>query len=146
MPYNFFKPIPGRFGIAPVLLTSGRLNTGTLAAGTQTHTIGSYPNRQGYISAISVSAETWPTAATSCDVVVKKYDASASSEVTITSSLDINDSTDKVALLATILSTLTDAERTLDIGDTLTVEIVTVGAVSVQPDDVVVCVELLLQS
>lgn len=144
--YNFFKPRPGRFGIAPVLLTSGRINTGTLAAGTQAHDIGSYPSRTAIINAVSMSAGTWPTAATSCVMTIKKYDASASTVVTITSALDINDKTDSTAIAASLLSTLTPAQRLLDIGDTLQVEIVTVGAVSVQPDDLIVTVELLLQS
>lgn len=142
---NYFKPRPGRFGVAPVLLSSGRINTGTLAAGTQEHDIGGYPGTPAIISAIAVSAGTWPTAATSCAVTIKKYDASAAAEVTLTSALDINDKTDFTGLQATLLNTLTDAQRTLDIGDTLQVEIVTVGSVTVQPDDVIVSVELLVQ-
>jgi hypothetical protein len=41
-----------------------------------------------------------------------------------------------------LLTTLTDAQRLLDTGDTVKISLVTTGAVSVQPDDLVVTVEL----
>jgi hypothetical protein len=144
MPYNYFAPKPGRLGALPNILTSGRMNTGTLAAGTQTHTIGTHPAKC-YINRATVSAATYPTAATSCVVRLIKYDSVANAAVTLTSNLDINDKTDRESLALAITDTLTDAQRTLLAGDTLEVEIVTVGAVSVQPDDVVCVVELLVE-
>ena len=144
MPYNFFAPKPGRLGTLPVPLTSGRINTGTLAAGTQTHTMGAMPGKC-YISRATVSAGTYPTAATSCVVRLIKYDSTANAAVTLTADLDINDKTDREALALAITSTLTEAQRTLLPGDTLEFEIVTVGAVSVQPDDIVCVVELFVE-
>lgn len=144
MPYNFFAPKPGRLGVLPIVLTSGRINTGTLAAGTQTHTIGAHPAKC-YINRASVAAATYPTAATSCVARLIKYDSTANAAVTLTSDLDINDKTDREALALAITTTLTEAQRTLNPGDTLEFEIVTVGAVSVQPDDIVCVVELYVE-
>lgn len=144
MPYNFFAPKPGRLGVLPIVLTSGRINTGTLAAGTQTHTIGAHPAKC-YINRASVSAGTYPTAATSCVVSLVKYDSTANTAVTLTGDLDINDKTDREALALAITTTLTDAQRTLNPGDTLEFVIVTVGAVSVQPDDISCVVELYVE-
>jgi hypothetical protein len=144
MPYNFFAPKPGRLGVLPVILASGRINTGTLAAGTATHTIGAHPAKC-YINRASVSAGTYPTAATSCVARLIKYDSTANAAVTLTGDLDINDKTDREALALALTSTLTDAERTLNPGDTLEFEMVTTGAVSVQPDDIVCVVELYVE-
>lgn len=144
MPYNFFAPKPGRLGVLPIVLTSGRINTGTLAAGTQTHTIGAHPAKC-YINRASVSAGTYPTAATSCVARLIKYDSTANAAVTLTGDLDINDKTDREALALAITTTLTDAQRTLNPGDTLEFELVTVGVVSVQPDDIVCVVELYVE-
>jgi len=44
-----------------------------------------------------------------------------------------------------LTASLTEAQRTLFAGDTLEFEIVTVGAVSVQPDDIVCVVELFVE-
>lgn len=141
--FNYFRPRPGRFGTQLVLLTSGRVNTGTLAAGTQTHTIGGLP-RKAIISGITVSAETWPTAATSCTVTLVKRDASAAADVTLSSAVDVNDQTDGTAIIGALLTTLTDKERLLDTNDTLKVSLVTTGSVTVQPDDIVITVELMV--
>ncbi len=144
MPYNFFAPKPGRLGTLPVPLTSGRINTGTLAAGTQNHSMGSMAAKC-YINRASVSAGTYPTAATSCVARLIKYDSAANSAVTLTADLDINDKTDREALALALTASLTEAQRTLFAGDTLEFEIVTVGAVSVQPDDIVCVVELFVE-
>jgi hypothetical protein len=141
MAYNFFAPKPGRLGTLPVPLCSGRLNTGTLAAGTQTHNIGAFPAKS-YINRASLCAEIFPTAATSC--VVTLFKMTGATAVALTSGLSINAATAVVPLQFTFLTTTTDAERTLTQADSIRVSIVTVGSVTVQPDDVTVNVELLV--
>lgn len=143
MPYNFFAPKPGRLGVLPVPFNSGRLNTGTLAAGTQNHNIGGIP-AQCYINRATLCAETFPTAATSCAVTLFKM--TGATAVALTSALDINTKTADTPLQFSFLTTLTDAQRTLTNADSLRVSIVTTGAVSVQPDDVTVAVELLVEN
>lgn len=142
MAYNFFAPKPGRLGTLPVPLTSGRLNTGTLAAGTQTHNIGGFPAK-AYINRATLCAETFPTAGTSN--VVTLFKMTGATAVALTAGLDINTKTANVPLQFVFLTTTTDAERTLTQADSLRVSLVTVGAVSVQPEDVTVVVELLVQ-
>jgi hypothetical protein len=137
---NFFSPRPGRFGIQPVMIVR-RVNTGTLAAGTQTHNLGALP-RKAIISGVTVSANTYPTAATSCAITVQKRDASAGGDVNLTSAIDVNAKTAQTAQPASLLTTLTDAQKLLDTGDQVKISLVTVGAVSVQPVDLVVVVEL----
>lgn len=143
MPYNFFAPRPGRLGVLPVPYNSGRLNTGTLAAGTQNHNIGGIP-AQCYINRATFCADTYPTAATSC--VATLFKMTGATAVALTSGLDINTKTADTPLQFSFLTTLTDAQRTLTNADSLRVVIVTTGAVSVQPDDVTVSVELLVEN
>lgn len=143
MAYNFFAPRPGRLGVLPVPFQSGRLNTGTLAAGTQNHNIGGIP-ATCFINRATLCADTFPTAATSC--VVTLFKMTGATAVALTSGLDINTKTADTPLQFSFLTTLTDAQRTLTNADSLRVAIVTVGAVSVQPDDVTVSVELLVEN
>ena len=142
MPYNFFAPKPGRLGVHPSNFASGRLNTGTLAAGTQTHNIGGFPAK-AYINRASVCAEIFPTAATSC--VVTLFKMTGATAVALTSGLNVNTQTADTPLQFVFLTSTTDAQRTLTNADSLRVSIVTVGAVSVQPEDVTCNVELLVQ-
>jgi len=142
MAYNFFAPKPGRLGTLPVPLTSGRLNTGTLAAGTDNHNIGGFPAK-AYINRATFCAATFPTAATSC--VVTLFKMTGATAVALTSGLDVNTKTADTPLQFVFLTTTTDAQRTLTTADSLRVAMVTVGAVSVQPDDATVVVELLVQ-
>ena len=142
MAYNFFAPKPGRLGTLPVPLTSGRLNTGTLAAGTQTHNIGGFPAK-AYVNRATLCAATFPTAATSC--VVTLFKMTGATAVALTAGLDINTKTADTPLQFVFLTTTTDTQRTLTQADSIRVSIVTVGSVTQQPDDVTVTVELLVQ-
>lgn len=139
---TYFAPRPGRLGIMPTLLNSGRINTGTLAAGTQNHNIGTYPGK-AYINKFTVSAEAFPNATTNT-VTLIKYDASAAADVTLSSALDINNKTANVAQVGAMIATLTEAQRTLDTGDTIRIQLITTGSVTTQPDDITINVELLV--
>lgn len=139
---NYFNPKPGRFGTLPVPFQSGRLNTGTLGAGTQTHNIGAMA-ATCLVSRVTLCAETFPTAATSCTLQVFKM--TGATALALTAATDINAKTADTPIQVAVTGTLTDAERTLRPGDSLRVSIVTVGAVSAQPEDITVTVELLVQ-
>lgn len=142
MAYNFFAPKPGRLGTLPVPLNSGRLNTGTLAAGTDNHNIGGFPAK-AYVNRATLCAGTYPTAATSC--VVTLFEMTGATAVALTDGLNINAQTAETPLQFVFLTSTTEAQRTLTTASSLRVAMVTVGAVSVQPDDVTVTVELLVQ-
>ena len=141
MPLNNFAPKPGRFGTLPIAI-GGRLNTGTLGAGTATHNLGGFP-ANGIINRASFCAETYPTAATSCVATISKV--TGATVVVLTGSLDINTQTADTPLQFVFLTTTTEAQRTLTTADSLRVTIVTTGSVSTQPDDVRVNVELLVK-
>ena len=141
MPLNNFAPKPGRFGTLPIAI-GGRLNTGTLGAGTATHNLGGFP-ANGIINRASFCAETYPTAATSCVATISKV--TGATVVVLTGSLDINTQTADTPLQFVFLTTTTEAQRTLTTADSLRVTIVTTGSVSAQPDDVRVNVELLVK-
>jgi hypothetical protein len=64
--------------------------------------------------------------------------------VALTAGLDINTKTADTPLQFVFLTTTTDAQRTLTQADSLRVAMVTVGSVTVQPDDITVNVELLV--
>jgi hypothetical protein len=142
MAYNFFAPKPGRLGTLPVPLNSGRLNTGTLAAGTDNHNIGGFPAK-AYVNRATLCAGTYPTAATSC--VVTLFEMTGATAVALTEGLNINTQTADTPLQFVFLTSTTDAQRTLTTADSLRVAMVTVGAVSAQPDDITVNIELLVQ-
>jgi hypothetical protein len=143
MPYNAFLPKPGRLGIAPVSFNSGRINTGTLAAGTAVHNIGAFPNNAWVDSAI-VCADTFPTAGTSCTITVSKTDGTT--VTVLTTATSINTKSAGVPIALPIVTSLTDAQRTLKPTESLTVTIITAGSVTVQPDDVTVNVQLSVEN
>ena len=138
---NFFAPKPGRFGTQPVPFNSGRLNTGTLAAGTQNHNIGA-PAFTSQVSRVTICADTFPTAATSCTLQLFKM--TGVTALALTAATDINAKAADTPITVSVTGTLTEAERCLKPGDSLRAAIVTVGAVSVQPDDITVTAELLV--
>lgn len=141
MSLNYFRPKPGRFDVLPIVINQ-RLNTGTLAAGTQTHNLGGLP-RRAIISGVAIAAETYPDA-TTVTLQVQKRDVSAGADVNLTAATNVDAQTAQTALTPALLTTLTDAQLLLDAGDTLKVSLVTTGTVTTQPDDLTVTVELLL--
>lgn len=147
MPYNFFKPKPGRFGVHPTIMNSGRLNTAGLTGGTpQNHNIGAYSTKS-YINKAVVCADTFPAAATSCRIELYKMTGATALALTETgaTALSINAATADVPIQLPILASLTDGQRTLAAGDSLRVAIVPTGAVSNVGDDLTVTIELLVQ-
>lgn len=147
MPYNFFAPKPGRFGVHPVVMTSGRMNMVGLTGGvTQTHNMGAYSTKS-YINKAVICAETFPAAATSCRVELYKMTGATALALTATggTALSVNAATADVPIQIPILATLTDAQRTLTAGDSIRIAFVPVGTVSTVGDDVSVNIELLVQ-
>jgi len=143
---NFFAPKPGRFGTQSVVI-SRKLDTGTLAAGTLTfHLAGLGTNRRAIVDNVNISAQTYPTAATSVVATLVKRDVSAAGNVSLSDGIAVSAKTAETVQQGTLVSSLTDAQKLLDYGDTLKLSLVTTGAVSVQPVDLTVTVELLLLS
>ena len=144
MPYNYFAPTPGRLGVLPNLL-AGRCDAAIGNSTTTTYSFGSHPAKC-YINRAVVSAGTVP-ASTSGTIlgVIQKYDASADAAVTLTADVDLEALTAKEGTAVALLSTLTDAQRTLDTGDTLQFVVTTTNTVTTAAVDLVVNVELFVE-
>ena len=144
MPYNIFAPTPGRLGVLPNLLV-GRCDAAIGSSTTTTYSFGSHPAKC-YINRAVVSAGTVP-ASTSGTIlgVIQKYDASADAAVTLTANVDLEALTAKEATAVALLSTLTDAQRTLDTGDTLQFVVTTDNTVTTAAVDLMVNVELFVE-
>lgn len=142
---NFFAPTAGRFGIMPNLL-AGRCDAAIGDNTTTTYSFGSHPAKC-LINRATVSAGTVP-ASTSGTItgVLQKYDASANAAVTLTSAVDLEALTAKEGTALTFLTTLTDAEKLLDTGDTVQFVVTTNNTVTTAAVDLMVNVELLVQS
>ena len=144
MPYNIFAPTPGRLGVLPNLLV-GRCDAAIGNSTTTTYSFGSHPAKC-YINRAVVSAGTVP-ASTSGTIlgVIQKYDASADAAVTLTADVDLEALVAKEGTAVALLSTLTDAQRTLDTGDTLQFVVTTTNTVTTAAVDLVVNVELFVE-
>ena len=144
MPYNF-SPKPGRFGYLPNLL-AGRCAAAIGDNTTTTYSFGSHP-ATCIINRATVSAGTVP-ASTSGTItgILQKYDASANAAVTLTSAVDLETLTAKEGTALTFLTTLTDAQKTLDTGDTVQFVVTTNNTVTTAAVDLMVNVELLVQN
>ena len=142
---NAFSPLAGRFGIMPNLL-AGRCDAAIGDNTTTTYSFGSHPAKC-LINRATVSAGTVP-ASTSGTItgVLQKYDASANAAVTLTSAVDLEALTAKEGTALTFLTTLTDAEKLLDTGDTVQFVVTTNNTVTTAAVDLMVNVELLVQS
>jgi len=142
--YNIFAPKPGRFGVIPNLV-AGRCVAAIGNNTTTTYSFGSHP-AVCLINRATVSAGTVP-ASTSGTIlgVLKKYDASANAAVTLTDNVDLEALTANEGAAVALLSTLTEAEKTLDTGDTLQFVVTTNNTVTTAAVDLLVNIELLVQ-
>lgn len=144
MPYNIFAPTPGRLGVLPNLLV-GRCSAAIGNNTTTTYSFGSHPAKC-YINRAVVSAGTVPASTSGTIVgVIKKYDASADAAVTLTDNVDLEALTANEGTAVALLSTLTDAQRTLDTGDTIQFVVTTNNTVTTAAVDLMVNVELFVE-
>ena len=142
---NYFSPLAGRFGIMPNLL-AGRCDAAIGNSTTTTYNFGGHPAKS-IINRAVVSAGTVP-ASTSGTIlgVLQKYDASADAAVALTDNIDLEALTAHEGTAVTLLTTLTDAQKLLDTGDTVRFVVTTNNTVTTAAVDLVVNVELLVQS
>ena len=142
---NYFSPLAGRFGIMPNLLV-GRCLAASGNSTTTTYSFGGHPAKC-IINRAVVSAGTVP-ASTSGTIlgVLQKYDASADAAVALTDNIDLEALTAHEGTAVTLLTTLTDAQKQLDTGDTVRFVVTTNNTVTTAAVDLMVNVELLVQN
>lgn len=141
---NAFLPLPGRFGVLPNLLV-GRCDAAIGNNTTTTYSFGGHP-AVCVVNRAVVSAGTVP-AATSGTIlgVLEKYDASANAAVVLSGNVNLEALTAHEGTAIPLLTTLTDAEKALDLGDTVRFVVTTNNTVTTAAVDLVVNVELLVQ-
>ncbi len=142
---NIFAPTPGRFGTLPNLMV-GRCDAAIGNTTTTIYNFGSHP-AVCQINRAVVSAATVP-ASTSGTIlgVLQKYDASENTAVPLTGNVDLEALTAHEGTAVALLSTLTDAQKTLDAGDTVRFAVTTNNTVTTAAVDLMVNVELLVQA
>lgn len=144
MQFPFFGPLANRSGVMPVAI-GGRCQ-GTIANSTTTlFSLGSYPQK-GFLSKFVVSQQVLATSASALTFVIQKYDASANAAVVLTAATNMLTAANvaREGTTVNLLSTLTPAQLTLDVGDTIEVLVTAAGTVTGQPTDFVVVGELLV--
>lgn len=142
--FPFFAPLANRSGVMPVAVT-GRLD-GTIGnSGDTTFSFGGFP-RRAYVSRFIISQAVLATSASALTCVIQKYDASANAAVVLTASVDLLTATQvaREGYAIDLLSSLTQAQKTLEVGDTLEVKVTAAGTVSGQPTDFFATAELLV--
>ena len=141
---NFFAPTAGRFGVLPNLVT-GRCVANIANSTTTTYNFGGHP-ATCLVSRAMVSAGTVPTSASAVTGVLQKYDATANAAVALTAAVDLLTLTAHEGTAVPLLSSLTDAQKTLRPGDTLRFVITAAGTITAQAVDLMVNTEVLVQN
>ena len=143
MAYEFFAPKPGRLGVLPQLL-AGRCAAAIGNSTTTTYNFGGHPARCIANRAV-VSAGTVPASSGGTILgVIQKYDASADAAVALSGNVDLEALTAHEGTAVTFLSTLTEAQKTMDAGDTIRFAVTTDSTVGTAAVDLTVNVELLV--
>lgn len=88
------------------------------------------PGHTAYIDEAYLASTTVPAGSSTIQLSIKKYDASAGAAVTIVNAFDAKSITASKAKRLTIVTTLTDAQRTMHFGDFLYAELVSAGTVT----------------
>lgn len=137
-------PAPGRWGTHPVIAAIQLLANFTVNA-TSTLFLGGVTVRS-WISRVSVSCFVVPVDANgSLLATLKKWDKSAAAAVVLSAALDLEALVAKQTSDFAILATLTDDQRTMDLGDTLYIEVVNNSPeIDTQPTGFVVYPELFV--
>lgn len=150
--FNFFNPKPGRFGVAPMLVKTGEIGgtnmiggaTPVTASGTTIFRLGGAAGRKCRIGRIGATTVTVPVSASGTILAtLRKYDASADAVVTISQTLDLEALVTREEGFANPLTTLTDAQLLLDVGDALEIHVVSDAAIGTQPAGLVFTAALM---
>lgn len=139
----FLPRNPNRAGTIPLL---AEILAGTITANTTTTHRGPAIPSLSYLAKAIVSCSTVGADSDGTLLLtLKKYDASANAAVTLSAAFDLESLTANEGTLMTILSTLTDDQRRIDVGDTLFFEVVSNSAAfNTAPVGVRVDIELLV--
>jgi hypothetical protein len=139
---QYFSPKGSRFGLHPAFVGT-KVTANITASGSDIIDIPT-PYRRCAVLGFTVSTVTVPTGSSTITAKLQKYDASATALVDLTSTTDLKTLTTKQSRNVALTSTLTDAQRTIDDSDTLTVLVASAGTVTAQPTNLCFTVELAI--
>lgn len=153
--YNFFKPKPGRFGVAPVLVNTGQIGganylggaTPLTANASTTFRLGGTAGRRVLVSRFGASVVTVPADADgTITAILQKYNAVTDGTVTLTGTIDLIALVTREQTSIPLLASVTPAQATLGPNDTLEIVVSSdSAAIDTQPAGLVFTVELLVQ-
>lgn len=154
MPLTFFAPKPGRFGVQTVQVRTGQIGGANFLGGASPLTantttifrLGGPAGRKCRVSRFGATTVTVPADADGAiTATLRKYDASADAAVTLTANINLEALTTREETSIGVLGTVTDAQLTLDAGDTLEIHVVSdSAAIDTQPAGLVFAAELLV--
>lgn len=141
---NAFLPLPGRFGVLPNIVT-GRCVTTIANSTSTTYNFGGHP-ATCLVNRAMISAGTIPASASALTGVLQKYDAANNTAVALSAAVNLLTLTAHEGTAVPLLTTLTDAQKTLLPGDTIRFVITAAGTVTTQPVDLMINTEVLVQN
>lgn len=152
---NIFAPTPGRFGVLPNYIRTGQIGGTNFLGGASPLTanqttifrLGGMAGRKCLVSRLGATTVTVPNDADGTILAkLVKYDASADAGVDLTDNLNLEALVTREESFVNRLSTATDAQLMLDVGDALEVHVVSnTASIDTQPAGLVFVVELLVQ-
>lgn len=140
MQTHFRPKVGGRYGINSILASA--VHAGDLTASSSDTIPIPSPNIRCAIMGLSMSAITVVIGAGTSTIIFYKYDKSATAAVALNTAADVEALVTKQGASIALLSTLTDAQRTLDDGDTLYAVVTTSSTISTQNVGLSLSVEL----
>lgn len=152
---NIFAPLPGRFGVLPMYIRSGQIGGANFLGGASPLTantttifrLGGMAGRKCVVSRLGATTVTVPNDADGTIIAkLVKYDASADAAVDVSENLNLEALVTREESFANKLSTATDAQLMLDVGDALEVHVVSnTATIDTQPAGLVFVAEVLVQ-
>ena len=118
------------FKQAAITATASATVTVGLAAISDSADTAVAPGHTAYIDEVYLASTTVPAGSSTIQLSIKKYDASAGAAVTIVNAFDAKSITASKAKRLTIVTTLSESQRTMHFGDFLYAELVSAGTVT----------------
>ena len=137
-----FRPKAGRFGVLPTFLYAKQLDAGITASSTVKIPF-AIPFRKLWIARMSVSISTTLPAGGAAITAVFQKKPNGASAVALNTGFDLT-TTNLVLLIpkeVPILSTVTEAQRIVNEGDSIYVDAIAAGTVTTQPVGLTFCLE-----
>jgi hypothetical protein len=102
-------------------------------------------HRRSYVERISLSARTIIASTSAVSAVVSKYSAATNTAVALTAAFDLKSLVTEETSILPLLTTLSDAQRSVSEGDTFRIVVTAAGTITTQATDLICAVEVAVQ-